>query len=227
MTEEIDYSIWTREDLSGYFSSTYVGVKNNKGVIDPCYVTGTLNVEGVNGSTVGFIGSTGVRGRMGEGEKIACAFQSPKVKIFIPESSFVNCKNECVYMSRRTERKYKKGISKSSFKQVNISTGDFVDDDGYNIMDFPYFDDEIIKGMFNPNYVTFEEAKRVLQAGEKLSVAFDKHFALANKRHVPDVVMYYKGLACGTVRADGGVQLEDEFMALEDKLIEILEREHG
>ena len=209
-----DWSIWTAEDLHQYFTGTYVGVIDDDGKhTSPCYIDQIAKIDGQQG--LGFVG------RLPNGNHLSIAFDSPRVQIILPESTYVNTGRECVYLTRITERQYKKGIRERQYHKYYISEGDHRAC-GVRYREQNRFSKEIVEELFNESFPSFDEAQEMISEGEVLSVAFHKHFCLANKPYLKKVVLVYKGMICGTVE-NNAVTFEEDLYDLQEKLIEVME----
>lgn len=204
----MDWNIWDKHDLKIYFDGTYIGMREGE-ELKPCYVKSIL--DDVDGRGRGFIGSMGRKA-------VASTFGNPDIEIVVPESCFVNTSLQAVYLSRNTTRQYKKGIRLDQFRneypsrQITERLRDRADTEVY------------VSALLNRDYPTLAEACSELECGERVSMAFSEHFCVGLREHIPEMLLYYRGLVCGTVQ-DGKLILEDEFVALQEKLIEIMEAE--
>lgn len=208
----MNLGIWSREDLITYFQSTYVGIQEEDGIK-------ALKINDVVDLTDQKVKAfCGVVGR----HSIAIPINSESLKIVVPESTFVNCCKQTVYCSRRTERQYKKGIREGQFRVNVVSAGDVLNEGDGNLLQYPNFSRNIVGGLVNPDFPIFEDALEELYKGKSISCAFDKHFAVAVKPDIEDVVLLYKGMICGKVLFGGKIELLDECTQLREKLIEII-----
>ena len=194
-----------------YFQDSYVGLKDGDKGIKSCYVQKILDVIG-DGDDKGFIGKVGHK-------VVALAFNSPNIEVIVPESTFVNTSYQAVYCSRRTERNQKKGVRDRQFRIEQINRGDF---------DQEFIPERVrmsqcINGLFEKDFPTFKESVAKLDAGEMMSCAFHSHFCVAINAQAENIILYYKGLICGYVGAGSRITLDDQFIGLQEKLIEILE----
>ena len=212
MSHHVNYGIWNQEDLNSYFTGTYVGVEDEKGVIQPVLINGISRDHDSGEHTV--------VGRVGRND-IICKMSSPKMHILVPNSSYVNVRGQTVYCSRKTGRQYKKGVKREQYRLELGSQGDSVNKHGEEQLPMPNFEKEIIIGMFNQRYPSFDEAVEEVRGGVRLSCAFSNHFAVAAKPSIENTVLMYKGLVCGQVIGDR-VELCDGFTDLQEKLVELM-----
>lgn len=209
----MDWNIWGKPDLRQYFDGTYIGLADKNGKIQPCYVKSILDgFEGDNGREQGFIGQVNRK-------VIAASFNNPDVRIIVPESCFVNTGYQAVYLSRLTQRQYKKGIKLSQFKK------EYTNMDIYERIGDDFRPEDYIRGLLNPEYPTLEEALKNLERGRCISSAFSRHFCVGVDEKVISPLLFYRGIVCGTIK-DGAIELNEGFTALEDKLIEVMEGEN-
>lgn len=212
MSQVIDYSIWTQEDLNSYFSGTYVGVEDKEGVIQPVHVSGICRDHDNN--------SHAIVGRIGRND-IVCAMNSDKLHVLVPSSTYINVRGQTVYCSRKTGRQYKKGVKRDQYKLENASAGDCVNEYGEDKLPPPNFEKEVILGMFNQTFPSFDAAVAEVRNGDRLSCAFSNHFAVAAKPSIENTVLLYKGLVCGQIVGDS-VELCEGFTELQEKLVELM-----
>lgn len=212
MAQSIDYSIWSQEDLNSYFQSTFVGVEDEKGNIQPVYVSG-INRDAANGEHC-------IVGRIGRND-IVCKMSSDKFHVLVPSSTYVNVLGQTMYCSRKTLRQYKKGVKRDQYVLEPGSRGDYINEFGEDRMPHVQFDKDIVFGLFNKKFPTFAEALDQVKGGERLSCAFCDHFAVGVKLNIENPVLLYKGLVCGQINGDS-VELCEGFTDLQEKLIELM-----
>lgn len=202
----IDCSLWNERDLNQYFSNTFLGLRQGDQVV-PVFVNGIARIYG---ST-----DTNFHGTM-ERKEIIIGFNNKDLVVTVPESQFVNTSYEACYLTRRTERQYKKGIKERQFN-VNHITRHMPD---YIIR--PQFRKNLVHGLLNDTVRPYDEVLSLIQNGRILSGAFHKHFALGVEPNIEGIILYYKGLTCGFLDDKFQIKLEEDFTELEDKLIDIL-----
>ena len=212
MSEHIDYSIWTQDDLNSYFAGSYIGVEDKGGLIEPVYVNGISRDHDSGEHTI--------VGRIGR-KDIICKLSSPKMHVIVPNSTYVNVRGQTAYLSRRTGRQYKKGVKRDQYIMEPASEGDTTNEYGEDRIPRPNFEKDVVWGLFNQNFPKFGEAVDQIKSGDSLSCAFSNHFAVATKPSIENIVLLYKGLVCGQLVGDV-VELCEGFTDLQEKLVELM-----
>ena len=174
----------SRDDIHATYVETYLGYRNDRGIIQPMYVIGSTEVDGQWGLHVELVDSGNTR---------ALALDDDRIVYDHPDSGIYRAGRTIVYIKRVAQRQWRKGIRTRALSIIKLSNLSGYED--YRTA---------ITGMYHPEYTPLTTAL----AG-KVSYAVHQRFAIVKSDRYTNRVIYMDDQVVGEVK-DGAPVFTDK-----------------
>lgn len=129
----------------------------------------------------------------------------------VPTATYIQQGKHAVFFRRMAERQWKRGIHHNNSIFNNPLTQFMLLENSGTKFDFTS-----IRSAFNPKFHTLYESLDLLKQGYR-SVALSRNFCIANARK-DVIVLFYRLLPVGTVKADGSIDAPDFLTEVRDEI---------
>lgn len=166
----------TSDDISRTYGDTFIGIRSDEGNnIYPAYVHGSTGRNVLNLQVY----------KTGSPEQLDININNPSVVLLYPDSGAYNIsKNRAAFITRKAQRQWRRGITQ---RHLNI-LGDVA------------FDYKVVRGMFNPKYMSYQQALDVVSSDSLASAAIDRHFWLRSRTIYTNPVIYFRNRIVGEIK---------------------------
>jgi len=137
------------------------------------------------------------------------------IDLTFPECGYVNLSETAIYMDKKAVRQWHRGMTAA---QVNVYQPNMKEWNTLGKPSIRLHNHELVFGLFNRNYPTYQQAFDSVVLGKTMACAFDTEFAFVIKSGVSRPLLMYRDNVCGYADPLRGVIIHPVFKHLEKEL---------
>ena len=211
-------AIFNIDDANQYLTGVWVGVKQKSGKLKPWYC------YEVYSNRKGVVCLKLLREVGGENKMLRVECDDEAIDISCPSMGAVSINGIPLYISRRTQRQWRRGwrSGQSNFTDPSETFRHYTAGDSSRKYRKDARRPELVDAIYNPVYVTMAKAVEDIYSGENFGAAINQDYYVYCDQECKHPVIGYKSQAVGTVNEEVEVKLFDDSLHLTESLSELM-----